>query len=137
MIVREEFDISRLEEPRIYPYPLYLYPIGGFQEEPDLRAKISDQKIVFAPEYHEEADRPDIYLKVWDVPWRWYCQTCYCSSGDRKHVFDTIWVRREELCGRGNRKQGGWDEPSYFQRNDMSDHVRQHEIMYKWARSIK
>jgi hypothetical protein len=134
MIVREEFDIIRLEEPRIYTYQLCLYPIGGFQEEPYLQAKISDQKIIFAPEYNEEADNPDVYMKVWDVPWRWYCQTCYCASGHRKHVFATIWARRKELCGT---KRGGGDEPSYLQRNDMYDHVRQHEIMYRWARSIK
>ena len=134
MIIREEWDKLRIDGPRIFRCPFYR-PIG-LNEDIDLSKPLYDV-IYFSPEPNQDAYSPDVYIKVWDVPWRWYCQTCYMSCGDRRHVFSTDWVKREDLGGKGNRNLGGFSEPTRTQQDQMADHAQQHSIMFAWAKGLK
>ena len=75
--------------------------------------------------------------KVWDVPWRWKCWSCYAACGEDRHLFKTIWARREDLGERGGRDRGGWCTPSSFQQDEIREHAKQHEIMWSWVRGLK
>lgn len=134
MIVREEFDKYRFDGPRPAWIPWYrrLGPYEDFDP-----SKIHEDKITFLPEIDDRVHDPDVYIKVWDVPFRWACQDCIMASGDYRNVFHTKWERREDLGGKGNRDKGGFSEPTYEQQLEMKDHARQHAIMYSWAKGLK
>lgn len=55
------------------------------------------------------------------------CYSCYAASGDREYSFETESATPEKLK----------DGPTENQREEMSNHAKQHTIMYQWARSIK
>jgi hypothetical protein len=134
MIVREEFDRYRFDGPRPVPVPWYR-PIGI--NEPFDSSKVTYDIITFTPEIDPQVHDLDVYVKVWDVPFRWVCQDCVLASGDYKDVFHTKWAKRENLGGKGNRNFGGFSEPTYVQQLEMQDHARQHAIMYSWAKGLK
>jgi hypothetical protein len=134
MIVREEWEDSRLAGPRPFEAPWYR-PMG-INEAFD-PSKPTYDVITFCPEYEQSVHDPDVYIKVWDIPWRWYCQDCYAAGGNRDHAFHTKWAKREDLGGKGNRNFGGFCEPTYTQSLEMADHARQHAIMWSWAKGLK
>lgn len=133
-IVRDEWDRSHLGTPQIYRVPFFR-PIG-VTEEP-LGSTVRCDQIIFAPEYDTDVHFPDYFIKVWDVPWRWYCQDCYAACGDRRDVFKTDWVRREDLGGKGSRETGGFSEATHDQQRQMNEHAKQHSIMWAWAKGLK
>lgn len=135
MIVREEWDKYKLHGPIPYKYPLYLATPGLAETSP---ATIGDlQQLIFEPECDQDVYLLDVYIKVWDVPWRWKCQSCYYGSGNDRDIFRTDYVRREDLGEKGDRDHGGWSSPSYSQQDQMRQHAKQHQIMFSWARSLK
>ena len=134
MIVREEWDNFRFDGPRPFKAPWYK-PIGI--NEPLDPTKAMYDTIIFVPEMDPRVNEPDVYIKVWDVPFRWRCQDCIMASGDYRGVFATKYARREDLGGKGNRNLGGFSEPTYVQSLEMADHARQHAIMYSWAKGLK
>lgn len=134
MIVREKFDKYRFDGPRPVSVPWYR-PIGI--NEPFDPSKVMYDTITFTPEIDPQVHDLDVYVKVWDVPFRWRCQDCIVASGDYRDAFATKWAKREDLGGKGNRNFGGFSEPTYPQRLEMADHARQHAIMYSWAKGLK
>ena len=136
MIVRSEWDRPRLNGPLPYYYTL-CFPLLGGTLESDPSKVVEPHRLVFVPEYDERVHEPDIYINVWDVPWRWICQSCYMATGSDRGIFKTDWVKREHLGERGDRNRGGWFAPSDSQQQQISDHGRQHQIMWSWARSLK
>lgn len=135
MIIREEHDRFRLQPPQPYYYPWYRPMSAGIGE--DIPAVGEMDRIIFTPEYDDQVLEPNVYVKVWDVPWRWVCQTCYMASGGHRAVFKTDWVRREDLGERGDRDRGGWCTPALSQQDQIREHAKQHEIMYAWAKGLK
>ena len=134
MIIREEWDNFRFDGPRPFKSPWYR-PIG-VNEVVDWTQPTYDT-ITFIPECDDSVHDPEVYVKVWDVPFRWYCQDCYAASGDQRNIFKTKWAKREDLGGKGNRNFGGFSEPTYTQALEMADHARQHAIMWSWAKGLK
>ena len=134
MIVRDEFDMVRFDGPRPYRIPIFR-PLG-INEDLDPSVAVTNQ-IIFCPEYDTDVHSPEVYIKVWDVPWRWCCQDCYGASGDRRDIFKTDWARREDLGGKGNRNAGGFNEATYNQQQQMNQHAKQHSIMWSWAKGLK
>lgn len=135
MVIREKFDHIRLEPPRPFYYPWYRPLRGGIDE--DLPPIGETDRILFVPEFDERVLEPNAYIKVWDVPWRWKCWSCYAACGEDRHLFKTIWARREDLGERGGRDRGGWCTPSSFQQDEIREHAKQHEIMWSWVRGLK
>ncbi len=133
MITREDWDKFRLWGPSIFKCPWYR-PIG-INEAVDWAQPTYDT-IIFTPECDQSVYWPDVYINVWDVPWRWTCQDCYAASGDRL-AFKTDWEKREDLGGQGRRDVGGFSEPTRKQQDQMSDHAKQHSIMWSWAKGLK
>lgn len=137
MIVYEDYDRHKLYGPRPWKYCFYR-PVGLTQGLDQAYATtVTNNILFFAPEFDEEVLRPDAYVKVWDVPWRWYCQSCLAASGNYRDLFRTDYARRENLLGQGNREHGGWDTPTVQQQDQMVAHAKQHEIMYAWAKGLK
>ena len=135
MIIREEFDRFRLEPPRTFYYPWYRPLRGGIDKELPPIGEMD--RILFTPEFDERVQEPNVYIKVWDVPWRWVCQSCYAACGSDRYLFKTSWVRREDLGERGDRDRGGWCAPAYSQEEQIRQHAKQHEIMWAWVRGLK
>ena len=133
MIVCEEWDKFRLWGPRVFKAPWYR-PIG-VNEKWD--PWCSYDVIIFTPECDPDVHDFNVYINIWDVPWRWTCQSCYAASGDDRSIFKTDWEKREHLGGQGSKDVGGFSEPSRKQQDQMSDHAKQHSIMWSWARGLK
>lgn len=134
-VVRGDLDYARLGGIMPYRVPVFR-PLLGVNEEIDITIP-TILYITFAPEYDQDVHQMGVYVKVWDIPWRWYCQDCYASGGDRRDVFATDWARREDLEGKGSRESGGFSEATYDQQQQMNKHGRQHSIMWAWARGLK
>lgn len=135
MIIRDEWDRLSVGTPQIYRVPWYR-PLG-IKDEPHDPSTVWCDQIIFAPEYDTDVHFPDCFIRVWDVPWRWYCQDCYAACGDRRDVFKTDWVRREDLGGKGSRETGGFSEATHDQQRQMNEHAKQHSIMWAWAKGLK
>lgn len=134
MIIREEWDKFRFDGPR--PFKAAWYRPIGINELPSPADTLYDV-ITFSPECDESAFDPDVYLKIWDVPFRWYCQDCFAACGNKDRIFKTKWERREDLGGKGNRNFGGFSEPTQAQFLEMNEHAKQHSIMWSWAKGLK
>jgi hypothetical protein len=134
LIVREEWDNFRFDGPRPFRAPWYR-PIGI--NEPLDATKVMYDTITFVPECDPRVNDPDVYVEVWDVPFRWICQDCHAACGDKRNIFSTKWERREDLSGKGTRNVGGFSEPTYEQQQEMNVHARQHAIMWTWAKGLK
>ena len=135
MIIRDEWDKFRLQPPRPYHYPWYRPLSAGVDVKIPSVGEMD--RIIFIPEYDEAVLEPNVYIKVWDVPWRWVCQSCYMATGESREIFKTDWVRGEDLGERGSRDKGGWCTPAWSQEDQIRKHAKQHEIMFAWARSLK
>ena len=59
--------------------------------------------------------------------YRYYCESCYYASGERERVFRTTPASTEKMK----------DGPTKEQQEQMSDHSRQHEIMWQWAKGLE
>jgi hypothetical protein len=59
--------------------------------------------------------------------YRYRCMDCYLASGSKEDSFTTGFEKAADL------KTG----PTNYQMDEMSDHARQHSIMWSWARSLK
>lgn len=137
MIIREEYDKFRLNGPLIYKIPWYR-PTNSQEVQFALSgSSVIYDVLVFVPELDTSVYDPNVYVKVWDVPWRWYCQSCLAACGDQRNIFKTKWVKREHLEGQGGRDRGGFDSPDFLQRDQMTEHAKQHTIMFQWAKGIK
>jgi hypothetical protein len=76
----------------------------------------------------EEVYFSNIYVNEEDVPYLWKCESCICGSGNYRNVFKTDYEKFENLHN---------GSPSEKQMNQISEHARQHEIIWSWARSLK
>lgn len=128
MIVRTEFLRFR-ERPRPVYYPIMLSVPGVGPKEFDPRDILSQtQRLTFTPETMEEVYFSNIYVNEEDVPYLWKCESCICGSGNYRNVFKTDYEKFENLHN---------GSPSEKQMNQISEHARQHEIIWSWARSLK
>ena len=73
-------------------------------------------------DYFDRHDQPDPQK----FPYRYKCMSCYAASGSND-VFST----------QSEQKQSLKDGPTQEQQDQMSDHARQHTIMWAWARSLE
>ena len=89
----------------------------------------------FGSESHVDAlifklEHDGTYLPVpeWDNnQYRYRCMNCFAACGSDRYTFSTGYERAKHLK----------DGPTQQQQDEMSDHARQHEIMFVWARSVK
>jgi hypothetical protein len=111
----------------IYKVPWFRpYPVG--EQIPGAEVRID--AIIFQMElanllnwdYLDYHDRPDRQK----FPYRFRCLSCYAASGDN----DSFRTQCEQL-------QRLKDGPTQEQQDQMSDHARQHTIMYSWAKGLK
>ena len=120
--------LIRIEPPRPAYYPWYR-PITAEIEPFDPKIAQLD-RLMFIPEFDRDVLNPDLRIHVLDVPWRWYCQDCYAAYGSKEDVFHTDWKTRRYLTNWGT-------TVCSQQEQQISDHGRQHSIMWAWVRSVK
>jgi hypothetical protein len=71
-----------------------------------------------------------VYFPVpeWEYnQYRYRCMSCFAACGLERDTFKTTFARAKFLK----------DGPTQEQQDQMSDHARQHSIMYLWAKGVK
>lgn len=64
----------------------------------------------------------------WDENrYRYRCMGCYVACGSKENSFTTGFEKQGDLK----------DGPTNYQQDEMSDHARQHSIMWTWAKGLK
>lgn len=109
----------------IWKIPILL-PVGIQQTE----FEISSRRFYDPPVIIFQLQHDGIYLPVseWENnQYRYRCLSCYCACGSDKHCFVTRFEKAQHL------KEG----PTVQQRNQMSEHAKQHTIMYSWVKGLK
>lgn len=81
-----------------------------------------EQPVIINWDYFNEKGKPDPQK----FPYRYRCLSCYAASGDRGSFVTQC-----------EQKQAMKDGPTQEQQDQMSEHVRQHSIMWEWAKGLK
>lgn len=127
MIVSEFPDRIMYESARPVKHPVYRGI--GFLETPKL-SDVLYTEIIFSPEVDSSVYQNGIYITLHDVPLRWYCQSCIAAGARQDEAFHTCWSKKQDLLDKGSM-------PSELQARDISEHAKQHSLVWKWARSLK
>lgn len=98
------------------------FPLSGIAETD--RIKVSEPiNLIFRVEDAGYSAFPSYDPKKMS---RYYCESCYYASGSQGKVFRTT-PDSEEAMQHG---------PTKEQREQMSDHTKQHQIIWAWTRQI-
>ena len=98
------------------------YPYGGYSE----RSPFQEKQVYVRFILYRDSMFVEPY-RYRQIRFRYFCFSCSCCEGGKESLFWSSWSFYRGLHE---------NLPSSVQQQEMAEHVRQHEVMLRWAKGV-